>query len=337
MIFTEPLRRLYHFYRSFQVNDIIKKKINKLRSVIRMILVVGSVNVDLVSFTSRFPKPGETIAGRDFAIYQGGKGANQAVAAAKLGADVEFLGAVGKDTFGDFLLKSLKESNVDITKILHVKDHSGVASIWVDSKGENSIILSAGANAHLSPELIESSSEAFKNSSYVLLQLEVPLNSVIKSAQIARSFGAKVILDPAPARTLPDELLKNVDYITPNETELSLVSQGEGMIPRIRWLENHGLQVIVKAGANGVYFMQNHELTHLEAFAVETVDTTGAGDCFNASLGVALSGGMSLKNACKFAMAASAISVTKKGAGASFPTKEEVEKFLEERGVVEIG
>jgi len=293
--------------------------------------------VDLVSFTPRFPEPGETISGTDFAIYQGGKGANQAVAAARLGADVEFLGAVGEDTFGDFLTKSLEEANVDTTRILHVKDHSGVASIWVDKGGENSIVLSAGANAHLNSKLIESSKDAFREASYVLLQLEVPLDSVVKSAEIARAFGAKVILDPAPARQLSDNLLKNIDYITPNETELSIVAQGKGMAYRIEWLEEHGPRVIVKAGANGVYFMHDHELIHFEAFRVETIDTTGAGDCFNAALGVALSSGMELKDACKFAMAASAISVTRKGAGASFPSKKEVWNFLKERGVVETG
>lgn len=302
-----------------------------------MILVVGSINVDLVSFTPRFPEPGETVSGTDFAIYQGGKGANQAVAAARLGANVKFLGAVGRDTFGDFLVKSLKESNVDTSRILHVNRHSGVASIWVDEKGENSIVLSAGANAYLSPKLIESLSNAFRKSSYVLLQLEVPLDSVVKSAEIARSFGARVILDPAPAMPLPNELLKNINYITPNEIELSLVSRGEEMISRIEWLENHGPRVIVKAGARGAYFAQNHELIHLKAFRVETADTTGAGDCFNAALGVALYRGMNLENACRFAMAASAISVTRKGAGTSFPSKKEVEDFLKERGTVETG
>ena len=302
-----------------------------------MILVVGSVNADLVSFTPRFPKPGETISGTDFAIYQGGKGANQAVAAAKLGEEVEFFGAVGKDAFGDFLIKSLNESNVDTSRLMRVSGNSGVASIWVDESGENSIILSAGANAHLNSALVESSIDTFRNASYVLLQLEVPLDGVVKAAELAHSFGAKVILDPAPAIPLPNELLKNIDYVTPNETELSIVAQGKNLSSRVEWLEARGTRVIVKAGVNGVYFREDHKLIHLEAFKVKAIDTTGAGDCFNAALGVGLSQKMKLKDACKFAMAASAISVTKKGAGASFPSKKEVEDFLRERGVFEIG
>ncbi len=300
-----------------------------------MILVIGSVNADLVSFAPRFPEPGETISGTSFSIYQGGKGANQAVAAAKAGANVKFFGAVGEDTFGDFLVRALRSSKVDITNIMKVNDGSGVASIWVDSRGENSIILNAGANAHLTDELMEKSHDIFRNVSHVLLQLETPLSGVVKAAQIAKGFGAKVVLDPAPARSLPNELIENIDYITPNETELSTLAEGDTVLSKIKWLESHRTKVIVKAGANGVYFVENDELRHLKAFKVKAVDTTGAGDCFNASFTVALSNGLDFTMACEFAMAASAISVTRKGAGSSFPTKKEIDDFLKGRDIFE--
>lgn len=300
-----------------------------------MILVIGSVNADLVSFTPRFPKPGETISGTGFFIYQGGKGANQAVAAAKIGANVKFFGAVGKDNFGDFLVKSLQNSKVDTTNIMKIDGGSGVASIWVDSKGENSIILNVGANARLTDEIMERSREVFEGASHVLLQLETPLSGVVMAARIAKSLGIKVVLDPAPASPLPDELIESIDYITPNETELSTLVDGVDILSKINWLESHGPRTIVKAGANGVYFAENGELKHLNAFKVKAVDTTGAGDCFNASFTVALSNGLNFVKACEFAMAASAISVTKKGAGSSFPTKKEVDDFLKGRGAFE--
>ena len=300
-----------------------------------MILVIGSVNVDLVSFAPRFPEFGETISGTDFSIYQGGKGANQAVAVARMGGNVGFFGAVGKDAFGDFLVKSLQNSRVDVTNIVKVKGGSGVASIWVDSNGENAIILNVGANAYLTAEVLEKSHDIFKDASYVLLQLETPMNGVVKAAQIAKNFGAKVVLDPAPARVLPNELIENIDYITPNGTELlTLIEEGD-TLSKIKRLESHGPKVIVKAGAEGVYYAENDELKHLNAFKVKAVDTTGAGDCFNASFTVALSNGLNFVKSCEFVMAASAISVARKGAGSSFPTKKEVDNFLRRRGTFE--
>jgi ribokinase len=297
-----------------------------------MIIVVGSVNADLVSFTPRFPRIGETVSGKSFAMYQGGKGANQAVGISKLGEAVRFFGAVGDDTFGDFLLKNLENAGVDTSFVKKIGGKSGVASIWVDEKGENSIVLTAGANTYLDDEMVRSTKNLFENATYLLLQLETPLSGVIQACEMAKENGVKVILDPAPAMELPDELLGKVDYITPNEVEISLISKGDNLTDRVRWLEEKGPKVIVKAGSKGVYVSKYEALEKLDAFSVKAVDTTGAGDCFNAAFAVSLSKGMNIDKACEFAMAASAISVTRKGAAASFPTREEVETFLKRQG-----
>ena len=293
-----------------------------------MIVVMGSVNADLVSFTKRFPKVGETVSGKDFAMFQGGKGANQAVGVSKLGEEVNFFGLVGNDTFGDFLLKSLKDAGVNTSFVKRVEAKSGIASIWVNEEGENSIILSAGANAHLDEEMVSSSGKIFEKADYLLLQLETPLSGIVKASEIAKARGTKVILDPAPAMKLSAELLKNIDYITPNEVEISLISEGENLIEQIKWLESQGPKVLVKAGSNGAYILKAGKMKKFDAFKVKAVDTTGAGDCFNAAFAVSLSRGADIEEACRFAMAAAAISVTRKGAATSFPSQEEVEKFL---------
>ncbi len=296
-----------------------------------MISVIGSVNADLVSFMPRFPKPGETVTGKHFAMYQGGKGANQAVGVAKLGGKVRFFGAVGDDEFGDFLVQELKKAGVDTTFVKRTNGESGVASIWVNEKGENSIVLSPGANAQLDAKMINSWEAAFESASHLLLQLETPLSGVLQASKMAKSKGAKVILDPAPAVKLPRELLENVDYITPNEVEISIISEGRDLIEKIQWLESMGPKVLVKAGSKGVYMLKDGKLEKFNAFKVKAVDTTGAGDCFNAALTISLSEGAKIKEACEFAMAAAAISVTRKGAAVSFPSREEVERFLKGR------
>ncbi len=300
-----------------------------------MFLVMGSTNADLISYTERFPEKGETIKGKDFQIYQGGKGANQAVGIAKLEEDVAFLGCVGDDLFGNFLVKKLKENGVDVSHLKRKKGSSGVAAIWVDENGENSIILNAGANTFLDAEEVRISSHLFKKSSYLLVQLETPLDGILQACEIAKENESIVILDPAPAIKLPEELLKNVDYLTPNEVEINVISKGRNMVERIKYLESFGLRVIVKGGKNGVYFLRNDELIRLKAFKVKSVDTTGAGDCFNAAFAVALSRGKDFEAACTFAMAAAALSVEKSGAARSFPKNDEVEEFLRKSGKIE--
>ncbi len=292
------------------------------------IVVFGSINVDLVSFTKEFPKPGETINGTGFEIHQGGKGANQSVAVAKLGGNVEMVGAVGTDFFGDFLINSLKNVNVSTESIKKIDGTSGVANIWVSGSGENSIILDAGANGKIDESILENSKNVIKNAMFLMLQFEIPFGVVEKAAKIAHDNGIKVILDPAPARKIPDTLLSCVDYITPNEVEISQIANGKTLEEKIKNLQLKGPQVVVKAGIKGVYIIENDELLNLKSFKVDSVDTTGAGDCFNGAMAVALSEKADMKSACIFAMAASAISVTRKGAGDSFPTRDEVQNFL---------
>ncbi len=296
----------------------------------KKIVVFGSINVDLVSFAKRFPEPGETINGAGFEIHQGGKGANQAVAAAKLGSRTVVIGAVGRDFFGDFLIDSMKKSGVETEAILKLDGTSGVAAIWVDESGENSIILNAGANGKIDSSFLEKVENFVRDASILLLQLEIPYDSVEKAAKIAHEKGVKIILDPAPARSLSDDLISSIDYVTPNEIEISQIVDGKSLKEKIEKLESKGPRVVVKAGTKGVYILENGKLINLKAFKVRAVDTTGAGDCFNGALAVSLSGGMKLKDSCIFAMAASAISVTRKGAGTSFPMRDEVEKFLKE-------
>ncbi len=293
-----------------------------------MFLVMGSVNADLVSFTERFPKIGETIKGRTFHVYQGGKGANQAVGIAKLKENVTFLGRVGKDFFGDFLIRSLKEEGVDVSNVKKKGGSSGVAAIWVNDQGENSIILNSGANETLDAQEIRASSHLFGKYSYLLVQLETPLSGVIEACKLAKENEMTVILDPAPAVKLPVELLKNVDYLTPNEVEINVISSGNSLLERVKELEKSGPRVIVKAGEKGVYLSYGTDLKRLKAFKIEARDTTGAGDCFNAAFAVAISKGKGIEEACTFAMAAAALSVNKEGAARSFPVLTDVEEFL---------
>lgn len=292
------------------------------------IAVLGSINVDLVSFTKRFPNPGETIRGEGFEIHQGGKGANQSVAAAKSGGDVFMLGAVGKDIFGDFLIDSLKKSGVRTERISQIEGTSGVASIWVDENGENSIILDGGANDKIDNGFVDKNFDIVKDADFLLIQFEISKDVVSYAARLAHDAGVKVILDPAPASRLSSEILKSVDYITPNEIEISQIADGKTLKERILAIERMGPKVIVKAGGKGVYILKDGEIVNLKAFRVNAVDTTGAGDCFNGTLAVGLSEGKDLERACYFAMAASAISVTRRGAGSSFPSRKEIEEFL---------
>ncbi len=198
----------------------------------------------------------------------------------------------------------------------------------VNGSGENSIILDAGANGKIDESILENSKSMIKNAIFLMLQFEIPFDVVEKAAKIAHDNGVKVILDPAPAREIPDSFLSCVDYITPNEIEISQIANGKTLEEKIKNLQLKGPQVVVKAGVKGVYIIENDELLNLKSFKVNSVDTTGAGDCFNGAMTVALSEKMDMKSACIFAMAASAISVTRKGAGDSFPTRDEVQNFL---------
>ena len=298
------------------------------------ILVVGSLNMDLVGCASRIPVAGETVTGRAFFDEPGGKGANQAYAAARLGGKVAMLGRVGSDDYGRRMRANLERVGCDVSSVLAIPAcASGIALIFVADSGQNSIIIVPGANGRFSPEDVEAAGEHFKDAALVLLQLENPVPTVVAAARAARRAGARVILDPAPAQTLPDELFQLVDVLTPNETEATVLA---GLPPRrvdpphamaiAHSLRERGARtVIVKLGEQGCVLAAEGAARHLPAQRVEAVDTTAAGDVFNAGLAVGLGEGMDLVQACQFASRAAAVSVTRMGAQIAAPTRDEVE------------
>jgi ribokinase len=295
------------------------------------VLVVGSLNADLVVRAPHFPQPGETISGDDLHIIPGGKGANQAVAAARQGASVSMLGRVGKDSFGPFLLNSLKSNLVDISNVHADESATGTAIIIVDANGQNSIVLSAGANGKVTSKDIDT----FKlEAKVLLLQLEIPLETVIHAAKWGRQKGMIVILNPAPARQLPDELISNVDYLLPNETELNLltgvpVNDVPSAEHAAKVLLGRGAKnVIVTLGSKGALFVSSKQVVRVDAYKVDVVDTTAAGDAFIGGFASSLLRGVEIEAAVKYANACGALAATKFGAQPSLPTKEETEKFI---------
>lgn len=299
------------------------------------ILVVGSLNADLVVRAPRFPQPGETISGEDLQVIPGGKGANQAVAAARLGAKVSMLGRVGRDNFGDFLLDNLQSNHVDSSLVQRDDASTGTAIIVVDADGQNSIVLSPGANGKVSSADVEHAS--FSTFSLLLLQLEIPTPTVLRAAQLARQNGVRVLLNPAPAQPLPNELIALVDFLIPNETELSLLTGIEvSGIPSAeaaarKLLERGTRNVIVTLGSKGALIVDKYTVTHIDTFKVDVVDTTAAGDAFIGGFAVALDSA-SLLDAVRYGCACGALATTKFGAQPSLPTKEEVERFMSLRG-----
>jgi len=295
------------------------------------ILVIGSLNADLVVRAPHFPEPGETISGNDLQIIPGGKGANQAVAAARQSVSVAMCGSVGTDGFSSFLLNSLKSDSVDVTNVRTADSATGTAIIVVDAGGQNSIVLSAGANGKVNPRDID----ALKiDARVLLLQLEIPLETVIHAAGWGRQKNMIVILNPAPARPLPDELISNVDYILPNETELGLLSgmpvkdlasaeEAAGLLLR-RGAKN----VIVTLGEKGALFVSPDRSIHVKPFKVEVLDTTAAGDAFIGGFASAILRGVEIAEAVKYANACGALAATKFGAQPSLPTRTEVENFI---------
>lgn len=305
------------------------------------ILVIGSLNADLVVKSPRFPQPGETISGEDLQIIPGGKGANQAVAAARQGVSVAMVGRVGNDSFGPFLIDSLKSDQVDTNHVSKDDSATGTAIIVVDSNGQNSIVLSAGANGKVSPKDIDAFQAEAK---ILLLQLEIPLDTVIYAAKWGKQKGMTVILNPAPARELPDELIANIDFITPNETELSLltgleVKNTSSAQEAAKALMKRGAKnVIVTLGTKGALLVTDSNVTQVDSYKVDAIDTTAAGDSFigglasqlleSDSLLSAQEQALALQKAVKYANACGALAVTKFGAQPSLPTKQEVEKLI---------
>lgn len=301
------------------------------------IRVFGSLNADLVQQVPRIPERGETLRGGDLRIYAGGKGANQACAAALLGAEVEMAGQVGSDVFADRLRAELNRCGVDTSLVEASAKPSGTATIFVLPDGENLIVLSPGANAENSVEFAGRAAAALGVGDFLLCQLEIPLESVHAAISAAAANGVSTVLDPAPAYPLPEALLKGVTILTPNQTEARLLLQWTEPIDTILQAEQAAtaLQalgpriVIVKMGNQGCVIAEPGAVTHIPGFAVTVADTTAAGDTFNGALAAGLAENMALKEAARFANAAAALSVTKPGAISSMPSRMEVYPLLE--------
>jgi ribokinase len=304
------------------------------------IVVVGSLNMDFVVSVERHPSPGETVLGRDFQMIPGGKGANQACASAKAGAnsvDVKMIGRTGLDLFADHLKASLSAAGVNVSAVHSSRGNAtGVALIGVDRAGENTIVVAPGANADLAAADVEAMRRVFQGGRVALFQLETPLATVSAAMKVAREEGLTTMLDPAPAQPLPQALLAHVDILTPNESEALILL---GRTPRRVSLEEApeiaqqvrslGVPaVILKMGGLGCYYLGPDGARHVPGFRVEVRDATAAGDTFNGAFAVALAEGKPAAEALRFANAAAAISVTRVGAQASIPSRGEVDHFL---------
>lgn len=297
------------------------------------ICVIGSLNMDLVVNVDTMPKPGQTIIGSNFKEVPGGKGANQAVAMARLNGNVSMIGKVGEDGFGQTLINSLKNDKVDTTYIQTSKGATGVALITVDKNAQNSIVVSPGANFEVKEDDIDNNIEAIKNSDIVVLQLETPLNTIKYALNKAKELNKYTILNPAPAVKLDDERIKNVDLLTPNETELEIISgvsiETEEDIQKAAqiMIEKGVKELIVTLGSKGSLYINKEKSMFKKAYKVEAVDTTAAGDSYTGALAVALSQDKNIEDAMDFASKVGALSVLKEGAQSSLPTLEDVKNF----------
>lgn len=297
------------------------------------ICVIGSLNMDLVVNVDAMPKPGQTIIGSNFKEVPGGKGANQAVAMARLNGNVSMIGKVGEDGFGQTLISSLKNDKVDTTYIQTAKGSTGVALITVDKNAQNSIVVSPGANFEVKEEDIDNNIKAIENSEIVVLQLETPLNTIKYALNKAKELNKYTILNPAPAVKLDDEIIKNVDLLTPNETELEIISgvsiETEEDIQKAAqiMIEKGVKELIVTLGSKGSLYINKEKSMFKKAYKVEAVDTTAAGDSYTGALAVALSQDKGIEDAMDFASKVGALSVLKEGAQSSLPTLEDVKNF----------
>ncbi len=292
------------------------------------VLVIGSCNVDISVSVSTLPKKGETLLGHEINYSFGGKGANQAVACGKLGADVTFLSCVGNDDHGLKIRDYLESVNVKCDRIkVSPSLPTGTAIISIDAEGQNTIVVIAGANSECDVDYLKANEEAFQDCEYVLLQMEIPLDAIEYAIECAKKYNKKVVLNPAPALSnFNGHLYPLIDYLTPNETELEIMAHSNSsMDENIQTLLNQGVKnVLVTVGDKGAYFV-NHEMKQLvPTIKVDAIDTVGAGDCFNGAFVSALSRGLSDLEAIRFANKASSIAVTRKGAQESIPTIEEM-------------
>ena len=302
------------------------------------VVVVGSLNMDLIVRSPRIPAVGETILGHGFHTAPGGKGANQAVAAARLGARVSMVGRIGADSFGEALLASLQSSGVDLTYVkLDADAATGVALITVDDAGQNSIVVASGANFTAVPADVDDAQAAFEGADILLLQLENPLDVVLRAAGLAKVHGLKVVLNPAPARPLPHELLSKVDFLVPNETETSLLvgqpvcGLEDALAAARRLRAQNATALVLTLGEQGALLVNDEGEQLFPAFKVNVVDTTAAGDAFLGGFAAALSEGRPLAEAVRWANAAGALAATRLGAQPSLPLRSALEAFFKEQ------
>lgn len=306
-----------------------------MRANQKPIVVVGSINLDLVAITARIPAAGETVLGSEFQMHPGGKGANQAVAVARLGYPVQMIGKIGSDALGDPLWGHLQEAGVGLEGVQRSEGASGVAMIVVSADGENCIVVTPGANAEVTPEYVDSHRDLIRNAGLVLTQLEIPLDTVDHVADLCFQYQVPLVLDPAPAQALPPGLLKRVRWFTPNETEAAFYAPNglaihDDTASRARRLLTQGPEgVLLKMGSRGAYLATDGIDEQLDAIPVKAVDTTAAGDAFNGAFAVGLSLGRDPKGSARFAAAAAALSVTRAGAQPSMPLLREVEQMLD--------
>jgi len=300
----------------------------------KQIVVIGSSNTDMVVKSDRIPIPGETILGGEFMMADGGKGANQAVAVARLGGKITFVARIGKDIFGDNAINEYKEYGIDTSYIARDETSSGIALIMVDSNAENCISVASGANAKLSKADVDAAQKDITSAEILLMQMEIPMDVISYAAETANKNGVKVILNPAPAMDLPAALYKDLYMITPNRTEAEILSgvhvdSIDSAKKAAKVIADKGVNiVIITLGAEGSLILLDNQYYHIPARKVKAVDTTAAGDVFNGAMCVALSEGKSVIDAVNFATIASSISVTRMGAQSSVPLRDEVDALM---------
>ncbi len=303
------------------------------------IVVAGSINMDFVIRTPHHPQLGETVIGGSFQTFPGGKGANQSVAAARAGASVILIGRIGKDSFGSELTSILNQDGIDTSYVqIDPEITTGVAFIIIDdTTGQNNIVLAEGANGRLSPEHIDAAKAAFNGASLFTFNLECPMNALENAVFLAKQNGARIVLNPAPFQTLPQTMLSNIDYLIPNQIEVSSLlgeSNLEGdiskIIDKVGQMQDKGVlkDVIVTLGSDGALVIENGKGTHLPAYPVKAVDTVAAGDAFVGAFSTAINEGLPLLEAARWGNAAGALAVTKHGAQPSLPTRKDLERFL---------
>lgn len=295
------------------------------------VLVVGSANMDLVVQCSRFPQPGETIFGKKFQMFPGGKGANQAVGCAKLGMKTYFIGKMGEDEFGKKLSKTMMEDGVDLNRLVTDRtENTGIGMITIDSNGQNEIVVISGSNMNLYPGEIRDNKDIFTKTKVVLTQLEIPPDTVDETARLANENDNLFILNPAPAREIPDEIYPLIHYLTPNETELQIlsnmmVSDTVSAEKAARVILKKGVQnIIITLGEKGALLVNNFHSELFSTEKVKVVDTTAAGDAFNGALAYSLAKDKEITDAIRFANKVASISVTKMGAQSSLPKLSEI-------------